>query len=273
MGARRNARCATLLARARGLSLANGQRMRIGSVVALRRRRLRRARRQRRGRSRRRSRRRRRRRRSAHGDGHGGDGAPIDAPDLAGTPCSTRITYGSAWIHGANHPAPSDDAGGVVTWDGACVDDGANSYALLSNGWKPYFSGNGACVIALDLDAAPARRRAAARASPTAPRGSIRRIIPRNTTTSPGRLTCDENCRAGGAQFGGDAVERLGAEFRRRVELRAVVPLQRNAAGSTPIPSSPRLPRSRRRARRRALSLGCTVGDAAGAFRSTSRPI
>ena len=76
-----------------------------------------------------------------------------DAGAEAGAPCTTRITYGSSWIHGASHPAAFDDAAGIVTWDGTCTDDGANSYALLSNGFKPYFSGNGACVVALDSSA------------------------------------------------------------------------------------------------------------------------
>ncbi|HEY7957966.1 MAG TPA: glycoside hydrolase family 43 protein [Polyangia bacterium] len=77
------------------------------------------------------------------------DGAVGDLASAA-APCTTRVTYGEGWIHGAQHPAQDDVASGEVTWDGTCVDDGANSYALLSNGWKPYFSGHSACVIALD---------------------------------------------------------------------------------------------------------------------------
>lgn len=73
--------------------------------------------------------------------------------DIVAPPCSTRIAYGSAWIHGPDHPAQFDDADGAVTWDGACVDEGANSYAVLSNGWRPYFEGHGGCVIALDQSA------------------------------------------------------------------------------------------------------------------------
>ncbi|HQP38760.1 MAG TPA: glycoside hydrolase family 43 protein [Polyangiaceae bacterium] len=69
--------------------------------------------------------------------------------------CKTRITYGNAWMHGPNHPDDYDIASGVVTWDGVCAFDGANSYATLSNGWKPYFSGRGRCVIALDYEACP----------------------------------------------------------------------------------------------------------------------
>src|SRR5262249_34151122 len=77
------------------------------------------------------------------------DLAPSDGP--ASAPCRTRISYGQAWIHPAQHPAQSDVASGAVTWDGRCIDEGANSYALLSNGYKPYFQGHSACVIALDL--------------------------------------------------------------------------------------------------------------------------
>ena len=87
------------------------------------------------------------------GPGSGGDGGGADAaPDAA--PCTTRVTYGQAWIHGANHPAQDDTAAGDVTWDGTCTDDGANSFAVLSNGWKPYFTGHGACELALDHAAA-----------------------------------------------------------------------------------------------------------------------
>jgi arabinan endo-1,5-alpha-L-arabinosidase len=83
-------------------------------------------------------------------DGDAGADGGADTNDGAAAPCATRITYGGAWIHGASHPASFDVAPGLVTWDGACTDDGANSYALLSNGFKPYFTGNSACVIALD---------------------------------------------------------------------------------------------------------------------------
>src|SRR6185312_13447936 len=94
------------------------------------------------------------------------DGGPADASidasieaatDSGATdavaPCTTRIQYGAAWIHGANHPDDFDVASGPVTWDGTCTDDGTNSYATLSNGWKPYFSGHSACVIAFDESA------------------------------------------------------------------------------------------------------------------------
>lgn len=76
-----------------------------------------------------------------------GSGGAGGAPPPA---CTTRITYGSAWMHPANHPDDHDDVDGLVDWDGTCVDDGPNSYAVLSNGWKPYFSGHSACVVAID---------------------------------------------------------------------------------------------------------------------------
>jgi GH43 family beta-xylosidase len=82
------------------------------------------------------------------------DAAKEAAPDVA-APCTTRIAYGSRWIHPDNHPSSWDEVSEKVTWDGSCVADGANSYAVLSNGWKPYFSGRGTCVLALDYDNCP----------------------------------------------------------------------------------------------------------------------
>lgn len=76
--------------------------------------------------------------------------SPLDAAPDASGPCTTTVSYGAAWIAGPNHPDRFDVATGDVRWDGACVDDGPNSYAVLSNGWKPYFSGKSACAIALD---------------------------------------------------------------------------------------------------------------------------
>ena len=78
-----------------------------------------------------------------------------DVASETAAPCTTRIQYGSTWIHAASHPADFDVASGSVTWDGSCTNDGANSYATLSNGWKPYFTGNSACVMALDESACP----------------------------------------------------------------------------------------------------------------------
>ncbi|EYF05479.1 glycoside hydrolase family 43 protein [Chondromyces apiculatus] len=91
-------------------------------------------------------------------DGAGDDSAEDTAgADLAPLTCTTRVTYGDAWIRPASHPAQFDDASGTVTWDGTCTNDGTNSYAVLSNGWKPYFTGRNACVLALDTscDGAP----------------------------------------------------------------------------------------------------------------------
>ena len=73
--------------------------------------------------------------------------AAVEAPSA---PCTTRIQYGAAWIHPPNHPDDFDVVDGAVTWDGACTDEGGASFATLSNGFKPYFAGSSACVIALD---------------------------------------------------------------------------------------------------------------------------
>lgn len=83
-------------------------------------------------------------------DAQVGVDAAAEAAVDASAPCTTLVSYGGAWIHGANHPDATDVANGDVRWDGACTDDGANSYAVLSNGWKPYFSGHSACAIGLD---------------------------------------------------------------------------------------------------------------------------
>ena len=90
------------------------------------------------------------------GGGGAGGGEPADSGGGAAAPCTTRVTYGDAWIHGADHPNPFDDVSGSVTWDGTCVNEGPNSYAVLSNGWKPYFTGNNACVMAFDTTCAGA---------------------------------------------------------------------------------------------------------------------
>lgn len=84
------------------------------------------------------------------------DAAPGDASDDSDggpppPPCTTRVSYGSTWIHGPGHPDNYDDAPGVITWNGTCQNDAAgNSFAMLSNGWVPYFTGRSACLIALD---------------------------------------------------------------------------------------------------------------------------
>jgi GH43 family beta-xylosidase len=70
--------------------------------------------------------------------------------------CSTRITYGDRWIRPSGHATQYDIAADLVTWDGRCINEGTNSYAVLSNGWRPYFTGHNACVMALDTDCAGA---------------------------------------------------------------------------------------------------------------------
>jgi arabinan endo-1,5-alpha-L-arabinosidase len=124
---------------------------------------------------------------------------PIVDMAAATTPCTTRVTYGAAWIHPAQHPDPSDVGDGLVTWDGACTDDGANSYAILSNGWKPYFGGHGACVLALDsTGCAGAPSSCGSRVSYGAAWQH-----PSNHAAQfddvGGRLVSDENCRNAGA--------------------------------------------------------------------------
>ena len=58
------------------------------------------------------------------------DEAPVGTSSGA-LACSTRITYGDRWIH-PGHPEMYDVASGLVTWDGSCVNEGTNSYAVLS---------------------------------------------------------------------------------------------------------------------------------------------
>lgn len=62
--------------------------------------------------------------------------------------CATRVSYGPTWVPAPSHPASHDDVGGVLTWDGICHASGGQSWALLSNGWKPHFSGSNACDLA-----------------------------------------------------------------------------------------------------------------------------
>jgi arabinan endo-1,5-alpha-L-arabinosidase len=77
-------------------------------------------------------------------------GSSVDAS----ASCTTRVTYGQAWIHGSSHPAQFDVVTGEITWDGTCITDGSNSYATLSNGWQPYFTGTSACILDLDYSGA-----------------------------------------------------------------------------------------------------------------------
>jgi arabinan endo-1,5-alpha-L-arabinosidase len=62
--------------------------------------------------------------------------------------CATRVSYGPSWLPAPNHPAYHDDVKGVLTWDGICHASGSQSWALLSNGWTPYFSGSNSCDLA-----------------------------------------------------------------------------------------------------------------------------
>jgi GH43 family beta-xylosidase len=87
-------------------------------------------------------------------DGDMSDAGATDADGGSGV-CTTHLTYGDHWIHdAAQHPTMDDLVQGAVTWDGSCVDEGANSSATLSDGSKRSFTGNGACEIALDYDPA-----------------------------------------------------------------------------------------------------------------------
>ena len=89
--------------------------------------------------------------------------APTADPTDAGTTdgdaadpgvCSTRITYGTTWVRPAGHVGNTDVVAEDVSWDGTCITEGASSYAVLSNGWKPYFRGPSGCEIAIDQTAA-----------------------------------------------------------------------------------------------------------------------
>ena len=62
-------------------------------------------------------------------------------------PCTTRVSYGPSWLAAPNHPTQFDDVGGVLTWDGVCHASGSESWALLSNGWTPYFTGSNGCDL------------------------------------------------------------------------------------------------------------------------------
>jgi len=64
------------------------------------------------------------------------------------TKCGTRVSYGPSWLKAPNHPASHDDLSGALTWDGICHASGSQSWAQLSNGWKPYFSGSNGCDLA-----------------------------------------------------------------------------------------------------------------------------
>lgn len=74
----------------------------------------------------------------------------IDTTCPGAPPCTTRITYGPAWLHPPNHSAQYDDVAGKVTWDRTCTSQGGDSFAVLSNGWQPHYAGAGACEMSLE---------------------------------------------------------------------------------------------------------------------------
>lgn len=83
-----------------------------------------------------------------------GTTACVIALDVSGScapaaTCATRVSYGSAWSAPADHPNRFDDVDGMLTTDGVCNVDGASSYMILSNGWRPYFVGTNGCALAL----------------------------------------------------------------------------------------------------------------------------
>jgi arabinan endo-1,5-alpha-L-arabinosidase len=124
----------------------------------------------------------------------------VTAATDTGGPCSTRISYGAAWIAPADHPASYDDVSALVSWDGTCTNNGANSYTLLSNGWKPYFNGNDACILALDVSGS------------CAPSGACTTRVtygagwippanhPADYDDVPGRVFADGACQADGTE-------------------------------------------------------------------------
>lgn len=207
-------------------------------------------------------------------DGGGGtatdanaDGASDDGGIGEQTPCQTRITYGKTWIHPSNHPNDYDVVNGVVTWDGACADSGSNSSATLSNGWSPVFSGNGACIMALDYVGSCAN----------VPSSCTTRVTygpawipPANHANSyddvSGRVFSDGTCHATGANsyanlsngwtpnFTGASSCRLSFEYRQCGGLYA------NAVIPTDCPDPGVLHDGNR------YVLACTSGDAADAF-------
>lgn len=65
------------------------------------------------------------------------------------TKCQTRITYGSKWKSPPNRTNAYDDVNSAISWDGTCTTSGNESFATLSNGWKPYFTGKQSCDISI----------------------------------------------------------------------------------------------------------------------------
>ncbi len=67
--------------------------------------------------------------------------------------CRTSIEYSNDWITGDTSRTNNIDiVDGYVSWDGNCGFDGTNSYATLTNGWKPYFSGRSSCLMTFNYE-------------------------------------------------------------------------------------------------------------------------
>lgn len=59
----------------------------------------------------------------------------------------TKITYNSYWFSPPNHPGYDLVIGERVTQTSGCLNDGQNSYCVLSNGFTPYFQGLNHCGV------------------------------------------------------------------------------------------------------------------------------
>src|SRR5215472_1212606 len=164
--------------------------------------------------------------------------APRASESGPAQPCTTHVAYGNAWIHSSSHPSFSDVASGDVEWDGTCTDEGTNSYAVLSNGWKPYFTGHSACVLALDHSGA----------CPNVPSSCTTRITYGSTWLSApnhpnpfddvaGRVFSDAVCHGAGGQSYVNLSNGWTPYFSPTVRAR-FPSVTRSAAASTPIPSS-----------------------------------
>lgn len=138
------------------------------------------------------------------------DAPEMDAPEMSAppdmpvepppAPCMTRVSYGAAWIRG-DRQTLHDDVRGVVGWDGVCHADAAgNSYAELSNGWRPYFEGRGSCVIGLDQRGdCPAAPTACATRITYGPRWLKAPNHPAQHDDVAGVVTWEGTCRASGS--------------------------------------------------------------------------
>jgi beta-xylosidase len=86
--------------------------------------------------------------------GHAGCKIALDRAGscAAADTCTTRVTYGDAWLHPDGHTAQFDDVAGRVFWDGTCRAAGGDSAATLSNGWAPHFGGAASCAMTFRWD-------------------------------------------------------------------------------------------------------------------------